>query len=485
MDIGKIKNIIPPSGFETQGARISLFTMGDTMYGLLAPLLTKYYPFEVSPSLILFKQGYGYLYLNRARFFDTARITLARALSAHTFAEVPEIGDYAVLREEIISTYNHAHPDILKKETDQNLLAHLKLAGETIAYIWSLTLHFEAADQSIFQEAYEKIVGTPEGFPAFLEHASLPTFTSYEAYTQALLEHYLKEVDAYAAQWIISDYYFSVSLKDVLLYAEKERAEGEEGKSDFHTEESRDSLTKNKEDFKKWSQTLSEPLSIFARYLQHVIEMRDMRREYIKRLVTIKSNLARELSLRVGLPEECIPFVSIEDYMTRAYIKKDFFKEIHEREEGYLLIFNDTTKEAHVTPAMETKNMLDRLNATRGNSETEGILRGTSAYRGVVQGTVAHIETKEEFNKFKEGDILITSMTRVEFVPLMKKAAAIVTDEGGITCHAAIVSRELKKPCIIGTKNATQVLKDGDFVEVNANEGRVTVLASSQKQAKR
>jgi len=58
----------------------------------------------------------------------------------------------------------------------------------------------------------------------------------------------------------------------------------------------------------------------------------------------------------------------------------------------------------------------------------------------------------------------------------MKKAAAFVTDEGGITCHAAIVARELKKPCIIGTKIATQALKDGDEVEVDADKGAVKLL---------
>ncbi|MEY2664432.1 MAG: hypothetical protein RIT04_240, partial [Candidatus Parcubacteria bacterium] len=79
-------------------------------------------------------------------------------------------------------------------------------------------------------------------------------------------------------------------------------------------------------------------------------------------------------------------------------------------------------------------------------------------------------------DSFEDGSVLVTSMTRPEFVPLMKKAIAIVTDEGGITCHAAIVSRELKKPCIIGTKVATQVLKDGDMVEVDANSGIVRIL---------
>jgi pyruvate,water dikinase len=71
------------------------------------------------------------------------------------------------------------------------------------------------------------------------------------------------------------------------------------------------------------------------------------------------------------------------------------------------------------------------------------------------------------------GDILVSTMTRPEFVPLMKIAGGVVTNEGGITCHAAILSRELGKPCVIGTQTATEILKDGDFVEVDADEGLV------------
>jgi pyruvate,water dikinase len=71
---------------------------------------------------------------------------------------------------------------------------------------------------------------------------------------------------------------------------------------------------------------------------------------------------------------------------------------------------------------------------------------------------------------------LVTGMTRPEFVPLMKKASAIVTDEWWITCHAAIVSRELWIPCVIWTKIATQVLKDWDLVEVDADNWIVRIL---------
>ena len=67
-------------------------------------------------------------------------------------------------------------------------------------------------------------------------------------------------------------------------------------------------------------------------------------------------------------------------------------------------------------------------------------------------------------------------MTTPDYIPAMKKAAAFVTDEGGITCHAAIIAREMKKPCIVGTKIATKVLHDGDLVEVDADKGVVRIL---------
>lgn len=103
-------------------------------------------------------------------------------------------------------------------------------------------------------------------------------------------------------------------------------------------------------------------------------------------------------------------------------------------------------------------------------------LKGYGASRGVAKGMVKVINQVSDFEKFCDGDVLISSMTRPEMSIIMQKAVAFVTDEGGITCHAAIIAREMKKPCIIGTKIATQVLKDGMFVEVDANEGIVRIL---------
>jgi phosphohistidine swiveling domain-containing protein len=95
---------------------------------------------------------------------------------------------------------------------------------------------------------------------------------------------------------------------------------------------------------------------------------------------------------------------------------------------------------------------------------------------GSVRGRVIMVTSSADIGKFKEGGILVASETTPNFVPVMKKAKAIITETGGITSHAAIVSRELKKPCIIGTKIATQVLRDGDLVEVDADHGVVRIL---------
>jgi pyruvate,water dikinase len=103
-------------------------------------------------------------------------------------------------------------------------------------------------------------------------------------------------------------------------------------------------------------------------------------------------------------------------------------------------------------------------------------IKGQIASPGLAVGLVKICRLSTEINKIKKGDILVTAMTTPDFVPAMRKAAAVVTDEGGITSHAAIVARELKKPCIIGAKIATQVLRDGDLVEVNANAGIIKIL---------
>lgn len=151
--------------------------------------------------------------------------------------------------------------------------------------------------------------------------------------------------------------------------------------------------------------------------------------------------------------------------------------EIAEKRSKIGIIIDENGKMHPMVPS-ELKEFYSLVNNKKERREKEHSartieLKGISTNKGRVQGRVSIISGGNEFHKFKDGDILVTSMTSVDFVPLMFRAKAFVTDEGGITSHAAIVSREMDKPCVIGTKIATKIFKDGDLVEVNADKGIV------------
>ncbi|MBL3532032.1 phosphoenolpyruvate synthase [Companilactobacillus zhachilii] len=110
-------------------------------------------------------------------------------------------------------------------------------------------------------------------------------------------------------------------------------------------------------------------------------------------------------------------------------------------------------------------------------SDAKVVVRGLPASPGLASGVVHVIDDPKDIDQFKQGEILVTLMTSPDWVPAMKKAAAIITNNGGMTCHAAIVSREMQIPCIVGTKSqsiaATEALHDGDVVTVDAKNGVV------------
>jgi phosphohistidine swiveling domain-containing protein len=106
------------------------------------------------------------------------------------------------------------------------------------------------------------------------------------------------------------------------------------------------------------------------------------------------------------------------------------------------------------------------------------VISGKTAYPGKVKGRVRILLSRQDISKFVKGEILVTVSSNPEFMSAIKKSKAIIADEGGIACHAAIISREFKIPCIIGTKIATQILKNGDLVEADADKGIVRILES-------
>jgi phosphoenolpyruvate synthase/pyruvate phosphate dikinase len=106
-------------------------------------------------------------------------------------------------------------------------------------------------------------------------------------------------------------------------------------------------------------------------------------------------------------------------------------------------------------------------------SDSKKTIEGTPASPGIAKGEARAVLSPDDFEKFNKGDILVTEMTKPEYMPVIKKADAILAKEGGLTSHAAIISRELKIPCIVGLDRLSTQLGDGDRVEVDADEGVV------------
>lgn len=129
----------------------------------------------------------------------------------------------------------------------------------------------------------------------------------------------------------------------------------------------------------------------------------------------------------------------------------------------------DIGKQGETTSQQEEKKQIKKI-------ESEGktaILEGLAGSPGIVSGIVKVVPTIDDIIKVNTGDILVTTMTSPSWVPVMKKASAIITNEGGRTAHAAIVSRELGIPAVVGTRNATTVLKDGQTVTVDGYTGKI------------
>lgn len=172
-------------------------------------------------------------------------------------------------------------------------------------------------------------------------------------------------------------------------------------------------------------------------------------------------------------------FSKIENYIDYLSFKEvtsgkiPSIKELEKRRQGYIY-FNGRLYVGKSLEQFIKENNIKLIDET-GEFKDNNI-KGTIAMTGKVTGRVKLVFEIPQLENVKQGDILVTSMTVPDFLPAMKRAAAFVTDEGGITCHAAIVAREMKKPCIIGTKYATKILKDNDLVEVDANTGIVKII---------
>ena len=181
-----------------------------------------------------------------------------------------------------------------------------------------------------------------------------------------------------------------------------------------------------------------------------------------------------EIAKRMDITYEQIIYLTaneIIDWLSGTQ-QMDALKRIIEKRKEYFITFVVNGNEIHTFEGEE-----NRL-PEHDDQLPEVKLKGVVAQVGKIQGAVKVVRSKTELDKLKDNDIIVTPMTMPEMLVGILKCSAIITDEGGITCHAAQISREFKIPCIMATGNASKILKDGDVVEVMAEglNGEVKII---------
>lgn len=209
-----------------------------------------------------------------------------------------------------------------------------------------------------------------------------------------------------------------------------------------------------------------------------VVWAKSRRKDYQSKSYYHAEKLCREIAKRLFISLEQVrssPFDIIEKALNGGNIDWSIANEI---KNFHICLPND---DGTLTVLVGKEAEEFSKNSIKRDEETQSLinikeLKGSTACAGKATGKVKIVNLPEEMKKMEQGDILVSTATTPSIVIAMKRASAILTDEGGLTCHAAIVSRELNIPCIVGLKFATKFLKDGDKVEVDATKASVKKL---------
>ena len=202
-------------------------------------------------------------------------------------------------------------------------------------------------------------------------------------------------------------------------------------------------------------------------------EWKDRRKQTVLMGMHYFDRFFAAVAARTGYEKSDMGFLVFPEIRPLLLEKKDMRRLIEARK---MRTFYAITPDGYFTAEGHDADRFFRHFSHEGD-ESVSELRGVPACKGTVEGTVRIVRTKADMEAFRAGEILVTNQTTPEFVPIMKRAGAIVAEQGGITSHAAVISRELGVPCVIGIKTATRILQTGDKVQVDATNGIVKKIS--------
>jgi len=220
-------------------------------------------------------------------------------------------------------------------------------------------------------------------------------------------------------------------------------------------------------------------LSSFTKYLLKILDeayfLMDAKKEVLTQAHFAISDVYKEIGRRFRLNLKDIRWLLWREVKQALLNKSKISRKLIKQRKGFSAgkTVNGVTRFLNINDLRALlADIVKDQKVDKKIKEIEGVVGSA----GQVKGKIRYLKSAREYGKVKQGEILLVSNTTPDFMPAILKAKAIITNEGGITCHAAIVSRELKIPCVVGTKIATQVLKTGDWVEVDAEKGIVKII---------
>jgi len=471
--VEKFKKDMKGKEITKQEGNFSFLIFGSCIPGGFRPYINKYYNFDFGSFIYLMQENHGLVFFDLEVYTNIMKNVFNKFLKAESKEDILEYQDFLKIWKEINEHYKNCHPEKLKDISDEELDTLTKEGFKFEAQYLAATVFSEVLGKDLVKEFYNLIEADKNKFEEFFSITSRSATESFMIRTDEKLINFENTEDPYDINWILTDYYIGPKLEEVPEKIDKlieEKGGIEKIKKEL--EEQKKEVEKNKEQIEKLKESLSEKEKKLVDFMQLSIYVRDTRKKPMQKVLTTISNTCRETFKRMGLKEEDIVYGHASDFIQDKYKKPEYPEEIEKRKKGISAYIDENgpifeygnTKEVNEEIYKLMDESIENINKIKGNTGCKGKARAKAKV----------ILSKNDFHKFKQGEILVTSMTRPEFVPLMKLASAIITDEGGITCHAAIISRELNIPCIIGTKNATRILKDEDLVEVDAEKGVAT-----------
>jgi phosphoenolpyruvate synthase/pyruvate phosphate dikinase len=211
---------------------------------------------------------------------------------------------------------------------------------------------------------------------------------------------------------------------------------------------------------------LDQKTTLLAKLIRDSSRLMDIKKEYFSRIHHNTKPFFENAAEKLGIDRKYLSYILPYEY--DRIMRSNNSAELIKRFQSSTVYINQNG--CKIVEKLNIKP--DRVKKGIKNCKATGLC----AYPGKITGIVKIVRNDTDLQEFRNGEILVATMTTIDFLEAMKKALAIVTDDGGVICHAAIICREMRKPCIVGAKFATSVFFNGDYVSVDASNGIVHLI---------